>query len=207
MKRFIIIALTLSFSFFVFSCSEEDDAVTDTDPLIATWESDCMIDPDQTTESYKERLVASSLTAGTFSRDVYPDTTCATLMMTVDLTASSIVGSEITIDSGETVTEFDLIFTAASFTPKSATAVSDFNSTSMCGYTDWVLDVAKDVSAKLGLTQACGGPTLDEAIYTIYYLSNANTNLQLGDTNNSANDGSTAALRESVLSAIIMTKK
>ena len=151
--KYIIPIIILSFV--LLSCSKEEEGETDTDTttvLEGTWKTACYTDSDNMTAIFTPTFAGNVLT---IKHEKHSDTSCATDYRLKEETHTFAVG-----DSGKfTIT----LSSTSTKTPQSASAVSDYNSSSNCGYSDWELNTAKDC------TEADGDQ--GDTYYCFYQLS------------------------------------
>ena len=87
--------------------------------------------------------------------EVHSDTTCSTDAWTFEYTYSSLtIEDEVTFNDGTKGHKFSVDIQSYKYTQQRSDGVISLNSASTCGYNDWVINTAKDVT---GLT--CGSTT------------------------------------------------
>ena len=154
MKNFYII-LIIFFSFAIFSCAKKSDTsstTTTTTELEGTWLTSCY----SSGSYYKLYTLIVTGTGVVLKKEMHHDSNCSTDNNTQELTYSSLsIGDAVTYDNGtKTGAYFSMIFSGATETPNSSYDVTWVNDNSYCGYSDWELNVAKDITGK-----TCGSTT------------------------------------------------
>ncbi len=129
---------------------------------------------------------------------IFTDSSCSQLAGEISEIGTYSIGSS-TSQTGATITQLDLTLNTVTITAKSSSAVTNYNQLNKCGFSDWVIDVAKNVS---GLN--CGGaqmPVAGTTVYNIYGvvdIDNGST-VKNGDivfgSADATNDGSTSQKR------------
>lgn len=99
--------------------------------------------------------------------------------------------------------KYDFTQTALTLTPKSSAGVSEMNTSSLCGYNDWALDISRDVTGKN--CSSVVQPSNNTKTYSIYKLNTAASphEIQLGTTGAIANGTSEATRHSTVGSALV----
>ena len=185
---FALLAGLIAFS----GCKEEDDAVTDSSSIVGTWAGGCEAESNSSPTTYMSTVITIASTSFSIVDSMHgADSTCdATIVnftQSMDLTYTE--GSTGTDSaSGKTYTELDIVFGASTITPKTQVQADEFIANSKCGFTDWAVDVAKDISG----TQGCDAPPSGYAYYMAYILETNTLYLSNDDTTNT---GETAATR------------
>ena len=179
MKNFYII-LIIFFSFAIFSCAKKDDSssTTSTTELEGTWVASCF----SSGSYYKIDTVTVSGTGMVYKSEMHADSSCSTDNNTQEWTYSSLtIGDTATYESGtKTGAWFTMIFSGATETPNSSYDVTWVNDNSYCGYSDWELNVAKDITGK-----TCVSSTIISAntkLLSLYKNESSNT-IRLGSFN------------------------
>ena len=180
MKNFYII-LILFFSFAIFSCAKKSDTsstTTTTTELEGTWVASCF----SSGSYYKIDTVTVSGTGMVYKSEMHADSSCSTDNNTQEWTYSSLsIGDAVTYESGtNTGAYFSMIFSGATETPNSSYDVTWVNDNSYCGYSDWELNVAKDITGK-----TCDGATIISANTKLLsrYKNESSNTIQLGSFN------------------------
>jgi hypothetical protein len=122
--------------------------------LEGTWKTACYTDSVNYSNYFTHKLAGNDLT---ITEEQHSDTSCATDYSLQEKSHTFSVGDDagkILITLGSTIKR----------TPQSASAVSSYNSSSNCGYSDWELNTAKD----------CTNEDAGDPIYCFYQL-NGNT--------------------------------
>ena len=113
---------------------------------------------------------------------MHADSSCSTDNNTQEWTYSSLsIGDAVTYDNGtKTGAYFSMILSGATETPNSSYDVTWVNDNSYCGYSDWELNVAKDITGK-----TCDSSTIISAntkLLSLYKNESSNT-IRLGSFN------------------------
>jgi hypothetical protein len=143
--RFFLIALTSAIV--VGGCGSGDNKSSDSNKLaiVGAWAQDCAeIDANH---SSREFLEASSTTSTSFSR-YYGDAACSTLAF-----YTNSVG-QLSLTSST----YDSVSGADKLTIASTDFITEANSSSFCGSTDWIVDTPRDI-AERECTYSLDGPT------------------------------------------------
>ena len=146
--KYIIPIIILSFV--LLSCSKDEDEETQTAAekaaaaqlvaLEGTWKTACSTDSDYTSWINTLTVAGNSIT-GNFEK--HSDTSCSTDYSTEGFNWTFSIGDAVTFSNG-TGHKFSItIGSVYKLTPQSASAVSDFNTSSECRYNKWALDTAK----------------------------------------------------------------
>ena len=142
------------FSFIILSCAKKDDSSssTTTTELEGTWITSCTVDSDNYSHLYK---IVVTGTDAVETDEVHSDTNCSTDLNKWEWTYSSLsIEDEVTFDDGTKGHRYSINIQSTKYTAQTSALVSALNSTSTCGFNDWVINTAKDVQ---GLT--CGSTT------------------------------------------------
>ena len=185
MKYFYII-LILIFSFTILSCSKESDSSTSstTTELEGTWVKSCDGGSyyRSTTFYYRDTVVVSGSNV-TWKEEAHSDSNCSSDNYTRDWTYSNglSIGDAVTFESGtKTGAKFTLTMSGLTETLNNSYEVTLANNNSFCGYSDWELNVAKDVAGK-----TCG-PNDWDSVGTkrlSVYKNESSTTIKFGDFN------------------------
>lgn len=175
---YVLVISLLSFS--IFSCAKKSDSssTTSTTALEGTWLSSCH----SSGSYYKLLTLIVTGTGVVLKKEMHHDSNCSTDNNTQEWTYSSLlIGDSVTYESGtKTGAYFSMIFSGATETPNSAYDVTWVNDNSYCGYSDWELNVAKDITSK-----TCAGTTTIPAntkLLSLYKNESSNT-IRLGSFN------------------------
>ena len=167
-------------SFTIFSCAKKDDSssTTSTTALEGTWLSSCH----SSGSYYNLHTLIVTGTGVVFKKEMQNDSNCSPDNNTQEWTYSSLsIGDTATYESGtKTGAWFTMIFSGATETPNSSYDVTWVNDNSYCGYSDWELNVAKDITGK-----TCGSSTIISAntkLLSLYKNESSNT-IRLGSFN------------------------
>ena len=160
MKNIIPIIIV---SLFLFGCkAEEDEATSSTTELEGSWKTACYTNSDNT--SYYDTLKFAGNTV-TVTGEKHSDTSCATDYRTDVESHTFAVG-----DAGKFTVTIGSTFQK---TPKSSSAVSNYNTNSKCGHSDWELNVAKSCS---------NGNDAGSTVYGIYEISDTTLYIDVGSS-------------------------
>jgi hypothetical protein len=164
------------------ACSKDDpnSGTAGATDLQRSWESDCLSSLTKTTATFAPTTLTTRV-------DSFAATGCTNLSFS----------RAITYNYKTTGASLDLSVVSYTLTPTSASWVSQFNTNSECGYTDWTLNQPKEIAGRTcnyfgGVTPAAGSP-----LYTIYSIQSSV--LYLGKLTSSL-DGSTPEKRPTTLS-------
>ena len=173
---YIILILFLSFS--IFSCAKKSDTsstTTTTTELEGTWLTSCY----SSGSYYKLYTLIVTGTGVVLKKEMHHDSNCSTDNNTQELTYSSLsIGDAVTYDNGtKTGAYFSMILSGATETPNSSYDVTWVNDNSYCGYSDWELNVAKDITGKTCATMSANTKLLSR------YKNESSNTIQLGSFN------------------------
>ena len=153
MKNFYII-LIMFLSFTIYSCAKKSDSSSSssTTELEGTWVKNCDGGSyyRSTTFYYKDTVVVSGSNV-TWKEEAHSDSNCSSDNYTRDWTYSNglSIGDAVTYESGtKTGAKFTLTLSGLTETQNNSDEVTLANNNSYCGYSDWELNVAKDVAGK-----------------------------------------------------------
>ena len=152
---YIIIILFLSFT--IFSCAKKSDTsssttATTTTEVEGTWITSCTVDSDNDSHLYKIVVTGTDVVE---TDEVHSDTTCSTDAWKWEYTYSSLtIEDEVTFNDGTKGHKYSVDIQSYKYTQQRSDGVISLNSASTCGYNDWEINTAKDVT---GLT--CGSIT------------------------------------------------
>ena len=161
MKNFLLIIIL---SLILFGCGEneesDDSATTE---LEGTWETDCY---QYSNSQYNKKTIVVSERNYTYTSEYYSSSKCATVEDKWVYTLTSLaIGAEMTFSSGGSGHRFTTYHNSTKLEWQSASSVSWANTNSYCGISNWVINVAQDVSGK-----TCGSSTEWSSGITIYGL-------------------------------------
>jgi hypothetical protein len=157
MKKVLYLLAAAALLFAFAGCSDDDDPASATVvgasgnavSLDGTWDEGCEQQGTQGSSSGTLVFAGSAFT-GTFT-DYQLSTTCETASAETSGTASGSFTLGNTVADTPlgattvTATEMDATFTGATFTLHTAAGVADANANSACGFSDWVVDTAKQI--------------------------------------------------------------
>ena len=182
----IYIILILFFSFTIYSCAKKSDSSTSstTTELEGTWVSTCYsYSYYRSTTFYYIYTVVVSGSNVTWKEEAHNDSNCSSDNYTRDWTYSNglSIGDAVTFESGtKTGAKFTLTMSGVTETLNNSYEVTLANNNSFCGYSDWELNVAKDVAGK-----NCG-PNDWDSVGTkrlSIYKNESSTTIKFGDFN------------------------
>ena len=136
----IILSLILSSCWAVLTEEAgEEETIND---LEGTWKTACYTNSDNSTNIATFTFVGNVLTV---KDQRYSDTSCATVYKLEEIPVTFSYGNEVSFMSGNTGRYFKVtIGSTYKTTPQSASAVSAFDNSSECGFSNWELNTAKD---------------------------------------------------------------
>ncbi len=160
------------------------------DDLAGAWVSAC-------TDSviYRATFTESTFVA---TATPYSNTSCTAVTSFRQTYTYSYSGGD-DVDQPEGAKTLDYTVSKVEITPLTTTEANGRNSVTACGFSDWAVNVPKDI------TSGCGGPSsAGETTYDIYKIDNGR--LFTGDLTGS-NDGTTASKRPTGLQSISLSKE
>ena len=180
MKKMLYVLVISLLSFTIFSCAKKDESssTTSTTALEGTWLSSCH----SSGMYYNLNTLTVTGTGVVFKKEMHNDSNCSTDNNSQEWTFSSLsIGDAVTYENDtKTGAYFSMILSGATETPNSSYDVTWVNDNSYCGYSDWELNVAKDITGK-----TCVGTTIISAntkLLSLYKNESSNT-IQLGSFN------------------------
>lgn len=201
----ICLFLMLSMTLWMSACGREGSSDT-LENLQGTWLTAC--NP-VSTIGVRDRLVISD-DAVTETFTSYSDTTCNTEGAQIIVSYTIKIGSTKQTTEGSISTsgsEIDFTVSGISLTPKTATAASNYNSISYCGFTDWANGSTKSI---IGIS-ACGMKAAGSVNYQSFSISVDKTIASfakfLSETNIYDAWYSSASTRPSMIFRIAYTKQ
>jgi hypothetical protein len=200
MKNIFFITLMISTLFFMQSCSTEEESTATTASQTMTDSTGATVNLDGTYtlkcngsgSNFRKPEIVLSATNYTFTWPAFSDSDCDNATYTYITTATFAVGSATTTSgsdnsskNGLVVTKIDLAVQSQTLTPKHADSVASLNSGKLYGYTDWAIDVAKNVWGlnDNGTTNAT--EVVGYKIYDIFYISGTSFQYGGGDVDTS----------------------
>ena len=161
MKNFLIIIIL---SLILFSCGEKEESDDSaTTELEGTWETACY---QYSNSQYNKKTIVVSGKNFTYTSEYYSSSKCATVEDKWVYTLTSLaIGAEMTFSSGGSGHRFTTYHNSTKLEWQSASSVSWANNNSYCGISNWVINVAQDVSGK-----TCGSSTEWSSGITLYGL-------------------------------------
>ena len=148
----------------LFSCGEKEESDDSaTTELEGTWETDCY---QYSNSQYNKKTIVVSGKNFTYTSEYYSSSKCATVEDKWVYTLTSLaIGAEMTFSSGGSGHRFTTYHNSTKLEWQSAGSVSWANTNSYCGISNWVINVAQDVSGK-----TCGSSTEWSSGITLYGL-------------------------------------
>ena len=167
------------FSFTILSCAKKSSTsstATTTTELEGTWVTNCYASG----SSYYIQTIIVSGTDISKKKEQHTDSSCSTDYVLWEDTYDSLsIGDEVTFSDATKGHQFTLNVVNLKLTPQTASVVSALNTDNSCGYSDWTLNTAKDITGK-----TCSSTTYDVANTSVQGLYNlVGNNLYLGTLN------------------------
>ena len=161
MKNFLLIIIL---SLILFSCGEKEESDDSaTTELEGTWVTDCY---QYSNSQYNKKTIVVSGKNYTYTSEYYSSSKCATVEdKWVSTMTSLAIGDAMTFSSGGSGHRFTSYHNSTKLEWQNAGSVSWANTNSYCGLTNWVINVAQDVSGK-----TCGSSTEWSSGITLYGL-------------------------------------
>ena len=161
MKNFLLIIIL---SLILFSCGEKEESDDSaTTELEGTWVTDCY---QYSNSQYNKKTIVVSGKNYTYTSEYYSSSKCATVEDKWVYTLTSLaIGDAMTFSSGGSGHRFTSYHNSTKLEWQNAGSVSWANTNSYCGISNWVINVAQDVSGK-----TCGSSTEWSSGITLYGL-------------------------------------
>ena len=177
--RNIYIILILIFSFTILSCAKKSDTsstTTTTTEVEGTWLKSCY----SSGSYYRINTITVTGTDVVAKYEWHTDSSCSTDYALWEDTYDSLsIGDEVTFSDATKGHKFTLEVVSFKLTPQTASVVSALNTDNSCGYSDWTLNTAKDITGK-----TCSSTAYDVANTSVQGLYNlVGNNLFLGSLN------------------------
>ena len=127
--------------------------------LEGSWKSACYANSDNTFSIDTITIEGNDIT---IKNEIHSDTSCTTDYILIEESHTlSTVGDAVNFTNGNTGREFKVIIgSTEKYTPQSTSAVSDYNSSSECGASDWQLNTEKE----------CNNDDAGDIYYCLYQL-------------------------------------
>ena len=175
----IYIILILIFSLTIISCAKKSDTsstTTTTTEVEGTWVTSCFLSGGV----YRINTITVTGTDVVVKYEWHSDSSCSTdYALWEDTYDNLAIGDEITFSDATKGHEFTLEVVSYKLTTHTTTATSDLNTAVYCGYSDWALNTAKEIS---GIT--CSGISYAVANTSVQGMYNlVGNNLFLGTLN------------------------
>ena len=184
MKKVLFIFLIFCFSFNIISCAKKSstssgtstDTTSTNTELEGTWLTSCS----SSGSFYKIYTITVTSTDVVLKIESHTDSSCSTdFAMWEDTYDSLSIGDEVTFSDATKGHKFTLEVVSFKLTPQTASVVSALNTDNSCGYSDWTLNTAKDITGK-----TCSSTAYDVANTSVQGLYNlVGNNLFLGSLN------------------------
>ena len=159
MKNIIAIIIL---SLILFGCGEKEESDDSaTTELEGTWETACY---QYSNSQYNKKTIVVSGKNFTYTSEYYSSSKCATVEdKWVYALTSLAIGADMTFSNGGSGHRFTTYHNSTKLEWQSASSVSWANTNSYCGISNWVINVAQDVSGK-----TCGSSTEWSSGITLY---------------------------------------
>ena len=193
MKNIFYIILMISTLFFLQACSEDEEVATTSTSQTVTDSTGASVSLDGTylqactagSSEYTKLEVVISGSTYNLKNEAFSDDTCttATNIYTNGMTftvgsATTTSGSDNSSKNDVAVTKIELKIQSIGFTLLDDTLVTQWNDSSVYGFTDWVNGTAKSLLGLNGDGTADNESVVDAARYDIWYISG--TSFQMG---------------------------
>jgi len=183
--RQILIIFSIIISFTFISCAKKSSTSSSTSDtnteLEGTWTTNCN---STGTDYYEIKTLIVSGTDFSLKYEAYTDSSCSTdSSISISTFSSLSIGDSVTFSSGSTGHKFSVTVSSFTLTPTSASIVSALNTDGWCGYSNWAINTAKNITGK-----TCGSASIDVANTTylgLYML--VGNNLFIGDWRSDGN--------------------
>ena len=175
-----IYILILFFSFTIISCAKKSDtsstSTTTTTEVEGTWVTSCFLSGGV----YRIHTITVTGTDVVVKYEWHTDSSCSTDYALWEDTYDSLsIGDEVTFSDATKGHKFTLEVVSFKLTPQTASVVSALNTDNSCGYSDWTLNTAKDITGK-----TCDSTAVAVANTSVQGLYNiVGNNLFLGSLN------------------------
>jgi hypothetical protein len=175
--RYIYIILIFIFSFTIISCAKKSDTssttATTTTEVEGTWITNCFASG----SVYRTNTITVTGTDIVAKYEEHTDSNCSTDYALYEDTFDSLsIGDEVTFADDTKGHKFTIEVVSFKLTVQSATSLNIVNTAVYCGYSDWVLNTAKDYTGK-----TCGSTAHVVANTTVLGMYNlVGNNLFLG---------------------------
>jgi hypothetical protein len=175
----LVLLLTIPF---LFACTKEE-LFPSSSLEGGVWKTACSY-----SASGSYQINSASFSGGGFTQSsiVHSGSGCATALARFDITGTYVVGSSL---NGSNVYPIDETLASMKLTVLDSSLLSSYNSATYCGYSDWAVGVAKDVTGR-----TCGSSVLPSVgsvnydIYTIWPYSIPEVGITQGTLNFGYND-------------------
>jgi hypothetical protein len=167
--------------------------------IIGTWATDCAqnASTSSTSSTSAENQVTFTATNLTLDTNAYLDAGCTQPSTTISLASTYVLSGSSTAVSG--AQQLDVTPTTATLTIHDADSVQAANSQKLYGYSNWVAEQPQDIT---GLDPTGQPAAKSKPFYTIVQVNGAK--LYLGQKQNSTDDNTTPAGRDSQLNTVLV---
>ena len=176
----IYITLILFLSFTIISCAKKSDtsstSTTTTTEVEGTWVTSCFLEG----SIYRIHTITVTGTDVVVKLEWHSDSNCSTDYALWEDTYDSLsIGDEVTFSDDTKGHKFTSEVVSFKLTLQSASAVSATNTATLCGYSDWALNTAKDYTGTTCVSTAYA--VANTSVQGLYNL--VGNNLFLGSFN------------------------
>lgn len=175
--RIILVILPIYFGCGQTASTTTESANTLTN-LAGTWKTSCQ-GPVSSAYAMDQVVVSSSDMTQTLMG--YSNSTCSTLSTTMVIAFTVTVGSTST-SSGPTqnATKLNATLVSIKATPNTASAATNWNTATYCGFSNWANGVTKDITGNTTCSMKSAG-AINYQMFRITSSSGTNNNLVFGD--------------------------
>lgn len=155
--------------------------------LEGSWKVDCI---QEGTDGSYDMIFTFAGNQLTRTTNLYTalDCTTSSIKRVTNSVGTITIGEESSVASG--VYNIDLNSNTVTMTQKTAEATTNANTSEKCGKTDWVINVAKDITNLI-----CDDRVQGQASYSIFKITEGDPDTVTFGSEDNTNDGSTAAKR------------
>lgn len=145
--------------------------------LTGTWKTSCQ---GPVSSAYAIDQIVTSNSNMTQTLMGYANSTCTTLSTTTVVVFTVAVGSTSTSTLTQGATKLNATLVSISATPNTATAATNWNTATYCGFTNWANGVTKDITGNSTCSMKSAG-TINYQMFRITSSNGTNNNLVFGD--------------------------
>jgi len=179
MNKNLHILFAFLFSLTIISCAKKSDtsSTSSTTEVEGTWTTSCFL----SSGFYRINTITVTGTDVVVKYEWHSDSNCSTDYALWEDTYDSLsIGDEVTFSDGTKGHRFTTEVVSFKLTLQSASAVSATNTATLCGYSDWALNTAKDYTGKTcGSTAYAVANTSAQGLYNLVgnnvFLGSLNT--------------------------------